>query len=147
MDSFELIENPDAMNWNKLSDIIEKATKIRSIMEDQAIGVMLNAQTIMKENNTHYFPSSEQKVLYSFLGFKGTYKQADKGMASLAKHKKIKYAVAAFAEGVNGGMVTCEFQPILSSLYSPTERIAYGSQAYKEAKKLFWDGFDKRKKI
>lgn len=144
MDSFQIIDNLHSMNWNELTSIINEAKKIRSDMENQAIGVMENAQSIMKENNTHQFPQTEHDELYMLLGFTGGYKQANEVMDSFVRRKKIKYAVAAFCESATS-MPTLELKSILGKLYGCNNE--YIDSDYQKAKTTFWQGFDKRKNI
>jgi len=140
MDSFEIMDNLDAMNWNELSSIIKKATEFRSIMEKQAIAVMMNAQDIMKENNTQKFPDSEHEALYEFLGFKGSYKQAIGIMRSFARRKSIRFAVAAFAESTNYP-ITEEYKTLLRKLYQCGPIDEPVTKTWKEARERFWKEF------
>lgn len=142
MDSFEIQAALHGLNWNELTDTIKIAQEIISVMENQAIGVMENAQVMMKESGSHRFPESEREAFYRFLGFTGSYKQTIEILSSLAKHKKIKYAVAACADFTS--CLPAEFSHILSGLYGCKGEPH--SPEWQKAKEHFWDGFDNRKK-
>ena len=142
MDSFQIIDNLHSMNWNELTSIIKKAEEIRSAMENQAIGAMINAQLIMQENHTRRFPDSEREALYRLLRFDGSYKQVNDVMDKFSELDEIKYAVAAFSESISTNAPPSEYKILMKKLYKCNDEPV--TQAWKDARERFWNEFEKK---
>lgn len=138
MDQFQIQDALDGINRNGLVDIIDKASKLLSEMDNQAIGAFENAQAIMKENKSRRFPDSEREPLERYWGFKRGYTQWSEALKAVSKHNKIKYAVAAFAEATNTPP-TREFVSILRTLYGCQSEPK--TKEWEEARERFWSKF------
>jgi len=130
-----------ALNWNELSEIIKDANEFLLEMEGRAIGVMENAQDIMREKHTRRFPREEQEALHRYLGLGGNYDEITDVMRYLTKRKRIKYAVAAFAEGTNRP-VTSEYKIMLRELYGCEAGDEPTTPSWQEARERFWKEFE-----